>query len=228
MISSVSRSWALKRRSLGIQPSSRCSGGSTDSGLSVKRSTWVSRSRRRSSVGALLQPEDDPQDDLERHALQPRVQRDGLVGRPRGHLALGQLGHQPGEALHPLAVKGRQQQAALLQVIVLVEQDHRVAPDQRLEDARALAGVQHVGRGREHLLDVGRVPQHHERRLERQPHGDPLAVAVAGAPATPRAASTSAIICTAVGTDGPGGNCALSLRLMPASSLGVGTASQMR
>ena len=124
----------------------------------------------------LLQAEHHPQDDLERHALQARVQRDGLVGRPRGHLALGQLGHQPGETLHALAVEGRQQQAALLQVIVLVEQDDRVAPDQRLEDARALAGMQHVGRRGEHLLDVARVPQHHERRLERQPHGDPLAV----------------------------------------------------
>ena len=51
---------------------------------------------------------------------------------------------------------GGQQQLALLQVRGLVEQDHRVAPDDRLEDPRALAGVQHVGWRLEHLLDLAR------------------------------------------------------------------------
>jgi hypothetical protein len=36
-----------------------------------------------------------------------------------------------------------------------------------------------------------------------------------------------AIICTTVGTDGPGGNCALSLRLIAGSSLDVVTAFQI-
>ena len=49
----------------------------------------------------------------------------------------------------------------------LVEQDHRVAADDRLEDARALAGVQHLGRRREDLLDLVGVGEHHERRRRR-------------------------------------------------------------
>ena len=102
------------------------------------------------------------------------------IRSPRGHecdLALGQLGHQAREALHPLAVEGRQQQLALLQVGRLVEQDHRVAADDRFEDPRPLAGVQDV-RGRlEDFLDLLGIPQHHERRLPNDAQREAAAVA---------------------------------------------------
>jgi hypothetical protein len=89
----------------------------------------------------------------------------GLLARPGGDLALGQLGHQAGHALHPLAVERGQQQLALLQVRALVEQDHGVPADDRLEDPRALAGVQHLGRRLEELLDLVGVGDHHDGRL---------------------------------------------------------------
>ncbi len=72
-----------------------------------------------------------------------------------------------------------QQQPALLEVSGLVEQDHRVAPHDRLEHTRALARVKHLGRGGEELLDVLGVAEDHERRLERKPDRDPLAVLLA-------------------------------------------------
>ena len=50
-----------------------------------------------------------------------------------------------------LAVEGGQHQLALLHVRRLVEQDHRVLADERLEHPRALAGVEDVGRGGEDL-----------------------------------------------------------------------------
>ena len=97
-----------------------------------------------------------------------RVQRDRPLQRPGGHLALGQLAHQTRQALHLLAVEGRQKQLALAQVRALVEQDHRVGADDRLEDARALAGMQHLGRRLEDLLDLLGIGDHHERRLPEQ------------------------------------------------------------
>ena len=84
---------------------------------------------------------------------------------------------QAGEALHPLAVERGQHQLALLHVGVAVEQDHRVVADDRLQDARALARVQDVGRRREDLLDLVRLGDHHERRREREPDREALAVA---------------------------------------------------
>ena len=79
------------------------------------------------------------------------------TGSPSGQrveLALGELLDQAGEALHAVAVEGGQQQLALLDVRALVEQDHRVRADDRLEQPRALARVQDVGRRGEDRLDV--------------------------------------------------------------------------
>ena len=130
-------------------------------------------------VRALVESEHGAEDDLERQPLEAGMERDRLLERPGVELALGQLGHQAGHALHPLAVECREQQLALLEVGALVEQDHGVASDQRLEDARALAGVEHVRRRLEQLLDLLRVGEDHERRLEREANGDPRAVALA-------------------------------------------------
>jgi hypothetical protein len=130
---------------------------------------------------AALEPEDGTQDHLEREPLYARVKRDRLLVRPAGDLALGELGHQAGKALHLLAVERRQQQLALAHVRLLVEQDHRARADHRLEDARALARMQHVGRRGEDLLDLVRVGDHHERRLAEQADREAPAVARAAA-----------------------------------------------
>ena len=103
----------------------------------------------------------------------------GSLQRPGVQLALGQLGHQVGQALHLLAVERREQQLALLEVGPLVEQDHGVAADQRLEHPRALAGMKDVRRRLEQLLDLLGIRENHERRLEWQANGDARAVALA-------------------------------------------------
>lgn len=127
--------------------------------------------------GSPLQAEDRSQDDLERQRLQPRVQGDVLPGRPGGHLALADLGHHFPQTLHPLAVKGGQKQPALSEVNVLVEQDDRVATDDRSQDRRALARMYGIRGGGEQRLDVGRIGEDHERRLERELDGHPPPVA---------------------------------------------------
>jgi hypothetical protein len=141
---------------------------------------------------ASLQPEHRAQDDLQREPLQPRVQLHGPLARPVGELVLGQLDHQPGQALHALAVEGWQQQLALLQVLALVEQEHRVAAHERFEDPGALAGVEHLGWRHEHFPDLVGVGDHHHRRLAGDADGEACAVAGAtaleeGGGATPHA-----------------------------------------
>jgi hypothetical protein len=109
------------------------------------------------------------------------VERDRLPARPALDLALGHLGDQGVEALHGLPVEGREHELALLQMLALVEQDHRIAADDRLEDARALAGVQHVGRRGEHLAQLLGVGEHHEGRRPEQADRETAAVARAAA-----------------------------------------------
>ena len=125
---------------------------------------------------ARVEAEGGAQDDLEREPLGDGVQLDRLVARQGGHLALGDLLHQAGELGHLLAVEGRQHQLLLAHVRVAVEQEDGVAADDRLEHARALAGVQHVGRGGEHLLHLVGLREHHEVRGERQADREALAV----------------------------------------------------
>jgi hypothetical protein len=109
------------------------------------------------------------------------VQRHGLASGPALDLPRGDRAHHLGQARDLLAVEGRQHEPALGEVRVLVEQDHRVAADQRLEDARAVAGVQDLGGRREDLLDLVGIGQHHERRRPDEAHGEALAVARAAA-----------------------------------------------
>ena len=132
-----------------------------------------------SSRGPGIEPEDGAEDDLERQRLHPRVELELGGAVPAGDLALGDVGDQVAEPLHPLAVEGRQQQLALLHVRIAVEQDHRVLADERLEHAGALAGMEDVGRRRVDRLHVLGDRGDHERRREREPHREPLAVAVA-------------------------------------------------
>ena len=128
-----------------------------------------------------VEPEDRPQDDLERQRLEAAVERGGLVQRPALHLAFGNLLHQAREPQHLLAVEGGQHQLALLEVCSLVQEDHGVRADDRLEDHGALAGVQDVGRGLEELLQLLRVGEHDEGRRPDQADRESLAVARAAA-----------------------------------------------
>jgi hypothetical protein len=125
----------------------------------------------------LLEAEDGAQDHLERQALQARMHRERLLELPRGDLTLGELGHEPRQALHLLPVERRQQELALLEVRVLVEQDHRVAPDDGFEDVGALPGMQDIRRCLEDGLDLLRVGEDHERGLAEQADREALAVA---------------------------------------------------
>ena len=86
--------------------------------------------------------EDRLEDDLERDRLHPRPQLVGRAERPALDLAGGDLGHLLLVALHARAVEGRQQQLALADVGLLVEDEDRVLAEHRLEDLVALAGVE--------------------------------------------------------------------------------------
>src|SRR6185503_2331826 len=59
-----------------------------------------------------------------------------LVYRPALHVTLGDLADQLAVAAHALAVKGRQQKLALTEVLGLVERQHRIWTERRLEYRR--------------------------------------------------------------------------------------------
>ena len=109
------------------------------------------------------------------------MQLDGRIQRPGLDLAGGQFTHQGSEALHALAVEGRQHQLALLEMWRLVEQDHRVAAHDRFENPSALAWVQNLWRCEKQLLDLIGVGDHHDRRLAEQAEREARAVAGATA-----------------------------------------------
>ena len=72
-------------------------------------------------------------------------------GRPRGQRSTsrgGDLADQLAVAPDALAVERRQQQAALAQVLVLVEQQHRARPEHGLHDLVRLARVEDARRRR--------------------------------------------------------------------------------
>jgi hypothetical protein len=136
---------------------------------------------QRIEARAGVETEDGAEDDLQGQVLHPRVQGERYVARERRHLLGSHFLHQPGQALHPLAVEGGEHQLALLHVLTFVEQDHRVAADDRFQHLRPPAGVEDVGRRGEdlfHLVGVGDV---HERRRERQSDREALPVALAAA-----------------------------------------------
>jgi hypothetical protein len=76
-------------------------------------------------------------------------------------------------------VEGRQHQLALAEMGALVEQDHRIRPDHRLEDLRPLARVEDLGRRPEQLAHVIGIREVHERRRLQQAHREALPVASA-------------------------------------------------
>ena len=127
-----------------------------------------------------IEPEHRAEDDFECERPQTGLQGD-LAASPAPHLVPGHALHQPAQALHPLAVEGREQQPALLHVRIAVEQDQGVRAHQRLEHPGALAGVQDVGRSGEDLLDLIRLGEDDERRRERKADREALAVALTAA-----------------------------------------------
>ena len=82
-------------------------------------------------------------------------------GSPTGQLSIScrvDLADQLAVALDPLAVKGRQQQLALAHVRRVVEGQHRVGPERRLEHRRVrLAGVERRGGAGEERFDQVRA-----------------------------------------------------------------------
>ena len=89
----------------------------------------------------------------------------GGAARPALDLGRRELRDQVTVRAHAVAVERRQHQLALAQVRRAVEDEDRVGADERLEEARALAGRQHVRRGGEHRADVGGVGDDHHRRV---------------------------------------------------------------
>jgi hypothetical protein len=110
-----------------------------------------------------------------------RRQREPLRARPRGDLALGDLAHQLPVALHALAVERRQQQLALRQMRVLVEDEHRAAAEHGPQDRVGLARAQHARVAGEDLLDRVRVREEDPRSLVDDPDREDVAVARAAA-----------------------------------------------
>ena len=216
---SVSAIRRLKRRWVRVQPSHRCSAGSTDSGLSEKASTSPSSSRSRVRVGPRSRPKTARRMISSVSACSRGCSATASPVGPGLDLALADLGHHSPQALHPLAVEGGQQQPALGEVDVLVEQDHRAAPHDRGQDRRALAGMHGVSGGGEQRLDVGRIGQDHERgwngslTVTRRPYAQALQRGGRTRPGPDQLQT--------LGTRGPGGNSTSALVPSPSGRLGA-------
>ena len=118
---------------------------------------------------------------------QDRPQRDPLHRGRDGELPpVGELRDlrqrdlldQPLVGLHPLTLERRQQQAALLQVAVLVDAEQRVAPEHPAQ-RRPVPGVEHRRVLGEDLLDQVGLRQHHHVLEPRDPEREHRAEAAA-------------------------------------------------
>ena len=88
----------------------------------------------------VLDPEDRPQDHLERDRLHARVERELGAQRPGRDGALGRLADHLLVGAHALAVKRRQHQLAAAQVLVALLKSSEDRAEQRLEDDVAPRG----------------------------------------------------------------------------------------
>ena len=122
--------------------------------------------------------EHDAQDDLERHRLHALERPQRRARLPARQLFVSDARHRRPPARERLAVERRQHQAALLQMLLAVEHEDRARAGERLQEGRAGAGVQLVGRGGVDALDLGRVGGEDHRRVRpREPQRERLAVA---------------------------------------------------
>ena len=106
---------------------------------------------------AAVDAEDGAQDHLQGDRLHRGLDCELATAGPGGDRALGHSAHRLRVGLHPLAVEGRQQQAALAQVLATVEQQHRAVAEDRLQDRVAAPGEQLLGVAGEDGFDRGRV-----------------------------------------------------------------------
>jgi hypothetical protein len=125
-----------------------------------------------------VEPEDGAQDHLQGQPLETRIELDSPRLVPARDLPLGHRRDQVSQPLHSLSVESGGHQLPLLHVSVLVEEDHRVGPDQRLQHPRTLARVEHVCGGCEDLPHLVGLGDRHERRGKREPDREPLPVAL--------------------------------------------------
>ena len=126
----------------------------------------------------VVDAEDGAHDHRQGDPLGVGAQREGLADRPGLHLPARRLADQLAVAAHPLAVEGRQQQLALLHVRRVVEGQHRVRAERRLEHGRVgLAGVELLGRAGEDRFDQGRVGDVERRPKKGKERREDVAVA---------------------------------------------------
>ena len=105
------------------------------------------------------------------------MKRELLPNRPRRDRVVGRVAHRVGVRRHPLAVKCRQQQAALAQMLRGVEEQRRPRTHERAERTIGLAGMKSLGIAEENFAHGGRVAGEDEGRDSRYAHGEPIAVA---------------------------------------------------
>ena len=158
-----------KRRHGERGPRSRCSGGSTLTGLVPTARTSVRGSRRRSSRAALLQAEDRAQDDLERQRLQARVQRHRLAARPA--LDLRRPRPRPSPRASRATCSPWKAGSMSRRWARWASSSSRITELRPISGSRMrapLPGCRTSARRREDLLDVVGVGEHDERRRGEQ------------------------------------------------------------
>ena len=101
--------------------------------------TAISALRSCSTRARSVTAEDGAADDLEGERAHALAQHEPLAGAPAGDLALGDLADDLAEGAHVRALKRRQQQTALAQVLRPVQHQHRVGTQHWLHDRVRLA-----------------------------------------------------------------------------------------
>jgi hypothetical protein len=124
-----------------------------------------------------LEAEHRPHDHAEGQRLEAREQLEGAADRPAVDLRIGRVAHRLGIRLHPPAVKRREHQPAVAQVLAAVEQQHGTLTQDWAEQRVRLARVELLVGTLEQLLDELRVEQHHEPVVEQGAHVHRAAVA---------------------------------------------------
>ncbi len=133
--------------------------------------------RKGKPLGA-ANPEHGAEDDVERDALGARAKSELPADRPAVDLPVRDLADLAAVGADALAVKWRQQQLALAHVLLLVEDEHRVRTQGRLEyRGICLARVEAVRVTAENLLRERRIRHIHKPRERGEVHTEDVAVA---------------------------------------------------
>ncbi len=133
--------------------------------------------------GRIGSAEHDPQDDVEGEGLEAGQRAERPAGRPAGELRVGERGDRRPVRFHALAVERRQHELALAHVGRTVEQEDRARAGERLDDGRARAALQLLGRRGVDAPDRVGVREHDHRGVGPQrAQRERLAVARRAAP----------------------------------------------